>query len=167
MEPTTDEVTATFTAAGRQALLDWMLGLSAVTPPANVWLALCSGMPTDDDSSDSFPEVPPSWSDEEGGVLTTGYFRVSYPFGELVLSDDQDENPAWNTLGYATYANGWEVVFPEAVDDWPPVMAWAMLDAETGGTVLAYGPVTLDVYAGDQVIIPEGGLSLSAVPLEA
>lgn len=155
-------VTATLTATGRQLMLDWMLGTVDDSAPDEVWLALCVGAVSDSDTGESFNELPGVFQDIEGNTQQSNYTRVPYPFG---ASATVDGVPAWESTGYGSYVNTREWLFNEADSDWPWVTGWALLDAQLGGRLIAYGPLSIQVLAGDQVSVPARSFSLAVVPL--
>lgn len=99
----------------------------------------------------------------ETGVLTNeiaagGYQRMAVAFGAAADAEDGAQS-----------LNSAAVDFPVATADWGPMVAWALLDAATGGNVLYWGefpkygdPAAYKaVYAGDSFRIRIGDLSLS------
>lgn len=155
-------VTSTLTANGRQLILDWLLGTVSETSPEHVWLALCAGPVADSDSGDAFNEMPGVFKDAEGNTQQSNYSRVSYPFGASAVADGV---PAWESTGYGSYVNTREMLFNVAASNWPWVTGWALLNAQVGGDLIAYGPLSMQVMAGDQVSVPARSLSLAVVPL--
>lgn len=155
-------VSATLTATGRQRILDWMLGTVDESAPNEVWMALCVGAVTDSDTGDSFNELPGVFKDIEGNTKLSNYSRIPYPFG---ASATVDGVPAWESTGYGSYVNTRELLFNVADSDWPWVTGWALLDAQLGGNLIAYGPLSIQVETGDQISVPERSFSLAVVPL--
>lgn len=155
-------VTATLTATGRQLILDWLLGTVGESAPDEVWMALCVGAVADSDTGDSFNELPGVFQDIDGVTQQSNYTRVPYPFGASATFDGV---PAWESTGYGSYVNSRELLFNVAESDWPWVTGWALLDAQLGGRLVAYGPLSMQVLTGDQVSVPERSLSLAVVPL--
>ena len=107
-----------FGDATENALLDRVFGAAAYTPPATLHLALFTVAPTD----------------AGGGteVSGNGYSRVAIP-------NDATNFPA--AAGGAK-SNGQEIVFPQATADWGTIVAWALMSAATGGSIVFRGAMT-------------------------
>ena len=99
-------------------LLDHVLGGADYTRPATVYVALYTVTP----------------SDTGGGTEVTGgsYARVSVT----------NNATNWPAASGGAKANGTAITFTTATADWGTVVAFAILDAVTGGNFLYWGAVT-------------------------
>lgn len=99
-------------------LLDHVLGNAAYSAPATVYVALYTVAPTD----------------AGGGTEATGgsYARVA------VTNNDTN----WPAASSGAKANGAAITFPTATADWGTVVAFAILDAASGGNFLYWGDLT-------------------------
>lgn len=118
-------------------LLDHSVGTSAFTAPANVYLALFTSDPGDDDSG----------TEVSGG----DYARVIVTF-----------TAASTTTDITTCANVADVEFAEATASWGTVSHIGVYDADDEGNLLWHGEVTVAkaIGSGDTAIIREGDLVL-------
>jgi hypothetical protein len=120
-------------------VLDHVLGATTFTPPATVYLALFSALP----------------SDSGGGTeLTTGtapgYARVAVTNNATNFPAAFGTSPTSKKLGVAQS-------FPanSGGSAWPNAIGWAMFDASTGGNLLLHGPMNaLACGVGQQVVFP-------------
>lgn len=85
--------------------------------------------------------------------LSANYSRVRYDLG----------SSRWRSNGFAEYDNTLDINFPEASGNWGTVVGWAMVDASTGGNVLASGPLGRPnkVVATTVCRVPNGGIQFS------
>lgn len=117
-------------------LLDHVYGGSAFTQPSSWYVALFTSDPADDASG----------TEVSGG----GYQRTAY--GPTVTSgtSPQAENAS-------------DITFPQATADWGTVTHVAIFDAQTGGNMLDYGPLTqsVDVQKDGVFKILAGDLTVS------
>jgi len=115
-------------------IIDHMLGNQAFTPPSTLYVALYNVAPTD----------------AGGGTEVSGgsYARQAVTFSAA--------------SGGAT-SNSADITFPQATADWGTIVAVGILDASTGGNLLAWGALTANktVNNGDQFKITAGNLTLS------
>jgi hypothetical protein len=112
-------------------LLDHLLGGPDFSRPANVWFALFTDSPADDDS---------------GTEVTGGsYARVE------VANNDTNFPAASLVSGAGTKKNGTTIQFPEATAGWGTVTHFGIYDAVTGGNLLIHGElgVARAVASGD------------------
>lgn len=86
-----------------------------------------------------------SFTEVSGG----GYSRVAVTFN----------NPTGGTI-----TNSSAVTFPQATANWGVIAYWGLYTASTGGTLVAWGPVSPSktVNTGDVLQIPAGSIQLSA-----
>ncbi len=110
------------------ALLDRVLGAAAYTPPATVYLALYSAVP----------------SDTGGGTELTAGTAPGY--ARIAITNNMTNFPAATTNGttgkgekklgvaQSTPANS-------SGSNWPTIVGWALLDTSTGGAQLMWGEV--------------------------
>ncbi|MBA7573651.1 hypothetical protein ES695_06490 [Candidatus Atribacteria bacterium 1244-E10-H5-B2] len=123
-------------------LLDHVLKTTPFSVPANIYVALFVGDPTD--AGDGGAEVS-----------GTGYTRI-------VAN-------TWDAAASRATENTGQIIFPQAGADWGTVDYWAIYDADTGGNFLAHGdfteskacPIGTNLYieAGDiDVTFSAGGI---------
>lgn len=115
---------------------------SGVTIPSNVWIALFTVAPT---SAGGGTEVSTSG---------TAYVR------EEVANDPT----TWPNAASGSKAIGIAVEFATATADWGTVVAFAVFDAVTGGTLIAFGNIgtPLDVATAITAKFDIGGLVATA-----
>ena len=115
-------------------IIDHMLRNQSFTPPSTLYVALYNVAPTD----------------AGGGTEVSGgsYARQAVTFSAA--------------SGGAT-SNSADITFPQATADWGTIVAVGILDASTGGNLLAWGALTANktVNNGDQFKITAGNLTLS------
>lgn len=138
----------------RSMLLYGMFGQSSGTdlsPPPSGWFGMAL-FPVDPYSS-GYRQAEPVAVDTSGAE--TGYARVEVPLGA--------GSGAWMPSGLSGIVNASEIRFPVATGEWGQLRYWMMLDAQSGGRVLAYGelPYALLVRAGGHVMIAPGGIQIS------
>ena len=102
----------------RNKLLDHLLGGTAYTPAATLYLALCTDTPASSETGSTISEVS-----------YTGYGRKAITFG------------AANLTGRNITQNA-QVSFDQATAGDTTAVGWAICDADSAGNMLAYG--TLD-----------------------
>ena len=120
-------------------VLDAVLGAVAYTPPATVYFALYSATP----------------GDAGGGTeLTTG---TSPGYARVAVTNNATNFPA-ASAGAKTV--GVDVTFPTNSSGgaaWLAAVAWAILDASTGGNFLLWSPmVSLACPNAEAITIPAG-----------
>ena len=121
------------------ALLDAVLGAVAYTPPATVYFAVYSATP----------------GDAGGGTeLVTG---TSPGYARVAVTNNATNFPA-ASAGAKTV--GVDVTFPTNSGGgaaWVAAVAWAILDASTGGNPLLWSPmVSLACPNAEAIVIPAG-----------
>lgn len=106
-------------------LLDHVLGNAAYSAPATVYVALYTVAPTD----------------AGGGTEVSGgsYARVA------VTNNDTN----WPAASSGAKANGTVITFPTATAAWGECVAFAILDAASGGNFLYWADLTLNKTVGD------------------
>lgn len=99
----------------QRKILDHVLGKTTFTAPATVYIALYTVAPTN----------------AGGGTEVTGgsYARVAVTNNTTNFPNASGGDPA-------SKANGAAVTFPTPTADWGLVVAWAMMDASSGGNQL-------------------------------
>ena len=114
-------------------VLDHVFGGTAYTAPSTLYLALFT---TDSSESATGTEV-------SGG----GYARQTVTF----------------TTSGATTSNDADVEFPTATASYGTVVAVAVMDASTGGNMLAYAGLSTDktIDTGDVFRVPSGDLDIT------
>jgi len=120
-------------------LLDHVLGNSAYTAPATVYVALYTVAPTD----------------AGGGTEVTGgsYARVAVT----------NNATNWPAASGGAKSNGTAITFPTATADWGTVVAMGILDAATGGNLLYWADLTASktVNNGDTASFAVGELDVT------
>jgi len=69
----------------------------------------------------------------------------------------------WSSASGGSLSNSQDVTFPEATGSWGTVTHFVLMDAASGGNVLAYGSLSQSktVSSGDTVKFATGGLGIS------
>lgn len=122
----------------KNKLANLMFGLTAFTPPANLYLALFTAAPTDDGGGTE--------------VSGTAYTRLTL---------------ANNTTIWPVVTNGEKTLaaaasFPEALSNWGTVVAVALFDASTGGNMLVHNTITpVAINQNDVMRVPAGTAGIS------
>lgn len=120
-------------------LLDHVLGNAAYSAPATTYVALYTVAP----------------SDTGGGTEVSGgsYARAA------VTNNDTN----WPAASGGAKSNGTEIEFPTATADWGTVVAFAILDADTGGNFLYWGDLTASktINNGDTAKFAAGDLDVT------
>ena len=115
-------------------VIDHMLRNQAFTPPSTLYVALYTVTP----------------SDAGGGTEVSG---GSYARQTVTLS----------AASAGATSNSADITFPQATADWGTIVAVGIMDAASGGNLLAWGALTASktVNNGDQFKILAGNLTLS------
>lgn len=120
-------------------LLDHVLGNAAYSAPATVYVALYTVAP----------------ADAGGGTEVSGgsYARVA------VTNNDTN----WPAASSGAKANGAAITFPTATANWGECVAFAILDAASGGNMLYWGDLTASktVNSGDTASFAIGDLDVT------
>lgn len=108
-------------------LLDHIFLTGSYGQPSNIYVALCKSTIQDDDTGSTLP------SEASGG----SYARKSCA--------------TWDTASAGSTKNGVAVTFAQATADWGTVTDFAIVDAITGGNMLAYGKLgaSKSISSGD------------------
>jgi hypothetical protein len=127
------------------ALLNHVLGATAYTAPATVYVAAFTVVPTD----------------AGGGteVVTTGgtlYARVA-------VTNNTTNWPAATGTSPATKTNGTAINFPVAGASWGTVVAAGIFDAASGGNLLYWGDLTASkaIAANDQLTFAASSITIT------
>jgi hypothetical protein len=115
---------AGFVKAVQTALLDHFLTDAAYTPPATMYIALFTTLPTADDGT--------------GGTEVTGgsYARVS------TAAADWSAAVAGSAGAPSTKTNTATKTFATATANWGTVVGFGLYDASSAGNILAFGSLT-------------------------
>ncbi len=118
-------------------ILDHVFGKGSYTPPT-IYVALSTAEPGDDGSALSEPSG-------------NGYARQS-----TSASD-------WNAAAGGALDNANEITFAEATGDWGTMTHFALMDAASGGNLLAHGALSASksIGSGDTANIAAGDLDVS------
>jgi hypothetical protein len=136
----------------RNMLVDFLFRGQSATPPASVFVALCSTAPT---------------AGAAGTELTgTGYARVEVPCTATDWLNTQGTTAAASNGTTGTTRNAAIVDFGAAGSNWGLVSHWELYDAATGGNRLVYGEIVdanganapRTVVTNDPVSFPASGL---------
>jgi hypothetical protein len=110
-------------------LVDCVLRGQAYTPPSNVYVALYTASP----------------ADAGGGTEVSGgaYARVAVAGALANWAGTQGAGTTAASSGSSgTTSNNGAVTFPTPTANWGSIVAWGILDAQTGGNLLFYGALT-------------------------
>lgn len=120
-------------------LLDHMLGNTAYSAPANVYIALYTTVPTD----------------AGGGVEVTG--------GSYVRLTVINNTTNWPDASGGAKANGVAFTFVEATASWGTVVAFGIFDAVTAGNLLYWADLTTNktIDSGDTAQFAIGDLDVT------
>ena len=126
------------------ALLDHVLGATAYTPPANVYLALFSVTPDDTGAGTE--------------ATGSGYERLEIP--------NDTSNWAAATGDPTTKSNAVLLQMARATDDWSAgadMVAWALFDDSTAGNMLYWGDLVnpKPILNGDTPIFDVGNIVIT------
>ena len=75
----------------------------------------------------------------------------------------QDSSGSWEAPAAGAVSNDTEILFPQASANWGTVVAFALMDAVSGGNVLYWADLTLDktVDNGDTFKFPIGNVDIT------
>jgi len=120
-------------------LLDHVLGAATYTPPVTVYVALYTVAPTD----------------AGGGTEVTGagYARVAVT----------NNATNWPAASGGSKSNGTAIQFPSAGGSWGTAVAFAILDAASGGNFLYWGDLTtpMAISDGHNPEFPAGDITIT------
>ena len=130
-----------------KVVLDLFLGGVTYTPPATLYLALSTGLYTDNSTGTNMSEVP------SGG---TGY-------GRYAAANNATNWPAATGTNPSTKTNGAAFTFPAATANWGTIQSFYVCDAPTGGNVLYGGDLTTakSILAGDTATFSTGSITVT------
>jgi len=119
-------------------LLDHVFMKTAFSQPSYIYVALSTADPGEDGSGLSEPSG-------------NGYARV------------QTSGSDWNNASGGHIDNAVDIEFPEATGDWGTITHFALLDADTGGNLLAYGSLSQSktIGSGDTAKFKAGDLDIT------
>jgi hypothetical protein len=122
-------------------VLDWAFGATIYTPSSTLYIALSTGIPTDDAG---------------GGFLEpagNAYARVSMT----------NNKTNWTTAANGALENATSITFPTATGNWGTVTHFGIYDASTVGNILGSGALTLSktITSGDTASFSSGALDIT------
>jgi len=120
-------------------ILDHIFGASAYTPPETVYIALCTSAPTDASTGSDIVEA-----------TYTGYARKAVT----------NNKTNFNSASAGSVSNAVEQVFAECTAGSSTITHFAVLDASTGGNMLAWGALSTSktITTGDTPKFAAGDL---------
>ncbi len=92
-------------------------------------------------------------SDAYVGLFTTDPGDAGDQSGEVSAGEYNRVQPTWTTVDADTETIVSTVSFAEATSTWGTITHVGLLDASSGGNMLAYEPVSFLVESGDQVVL--------------
>ena len=121
-----------------EKVLQHFFGGVTQTSPTDLYVALYVSDPTESDTGTE--------------VNGTNYARQKIAFGSITTS---------GTKSAAT--NKSIITFPQAGGSWGTITHFAIRDAESGGNMLAYGPLSIskEINTGDRMEFPIGGIAVT------
>jgi hypothetical protein len=137
-------------------LLDHLLGVSALTMPATVYLAAFKNNPGPDASGD---EV------KANGTPGDGYSRKAITFNAAIATDSTPPHaPGGDGNGPGLATNDGDVEFDECTgNNWGEITHIALFDAATSGNMLVYGAVATPqtINVGGTLRLKDGDLKIT------
>lgn len=120
-------------------LLDHVLGNSAYSAPATIYVALYTVAPTD----------------SGGGTEVSG--------GAYAREAVTNNLTNWPAASGGTKQNGTAITYSQATADWGTVVAFALFDASSGGNMLYWGDLTASksVELGDTAEFAINGITIT------
>jgi len=120
-------------------ILDHVFLTGSYAQPSNIYIALCKSTIDDADTGSTLP------SEVSGG----SYARKSCG--------------TWDTASAGSTKNGVAITFTQATAQWGTVTDFAVVDASSGGNVLAYAKLTTakSIATGDTAKFATGDLKVS------
>jgi hypothetical protein len=146
-----------FTNYLRNAIIDWFHRAQSFTPPATVYVALCTTAPS---ASSAGTEVSTSG---------TSYGRVAVTASLLNWAGTQAALSTSASSGTSgTTSNNSSISFGTATASWGTISHWELYDASTSGNRLMFGTIVdgagsaspRSVATGDPVSFPASALSI-------
>lgn len=131
----------------KKKMLDAVFGITAYSPPATVYVAALTTMPSDG-SGASLVEV----------TAANNYSRVSVTNNGTNFTNASGAANAAKTTGAA-------VTFPQASGAWGTVVGVAIYDQSTGGNLLAAAELTVNqsIVSGDTLQLNTGNLTINLI----
>ena len=120
-------------------ILDHVLGGGDYSRPAKVYIALYTAAPTD----------------AGGGTEVSG--------GSYARVEVTNNSTNWPAASNGAKSNGEDFTFPTATGDWGTVVAFAILDADSGGNFLYWGDLTASkaINTGDTAKFAAGDIDIT------
>lgn len=142
-------LTIAYTNFLTNGVIDHLFRTATFSPPAHLWIALYTVAPTD----------------AGGGTEVTGgsYARVQLDPGDANWESTNGSNAGVSSGTSGRTRNLSLLTFPAQTADWGRVVASAILDASSGGNLIAWTPFTVarDVLNGDPAPkLPIGALTI-------
>lgn len=121
-------------------ILDYVFGATAFTAPANIYIAL---------STTAITDAGGNLTEPSGG----NYSRKSVA----------NNKTTWATSSGGSLSNAIQIDFAQASASWGQVVDFALMDASSGGNMLAYGTLTTakTIDNGDTASFAAGQLTLT------
>lgn len=121
------------------AILDLILGGTALSAPATVYVALFTAAP----------------SDSGGGTEVSG--------GSYVRKSVTNNSTNWPAASGGSKSNGTAITFATATASWGTVVAFGIFDASSGGNLLYWADLTASktVGSGDTASFAVGALTVT------
>jgi hypothetical protein len=120
-------------------LLDHVLGNTAYTAPATVYIALYTVAPTD----------------SGGGTEVSG--------GSYARASVTNNSTNWPAASGGSKSNGTDITFPTATADWGTVVAFGIFDQLTSGNLLYWATLTTSksILNGDTAKFSAGSITIT------
>lgn len=130
-----------------KAILNYLLGGTAITLTASCYIALSTAAYADASTGAAMTEVSSSG---------TGYARVA-------VTRNTTNFPAASGASPATMQNGTAFTFPAATGSWGTIVSFYIVDAASGGNVLYGGDLntTKSIATGDTATFAAASLTLT------
>jgi hypothetical protein len=122
-------------------ILDHFFGGTVLAPSGTLYVALNTGVPSDDAGGNFLEPVG------------NGYARVAHT----------NTKSNWTTSSNGALENSTAVTFPQATGPWGTVTHFGIYDASTGGNIYGSGALVLSktIVSGDTPSFPSGALDIS------
>jgi hypothetical protein len=122
-------------------VLDHLFGGTVYSPSGTLYVALNTGVPSDDGGGNFLEPVGNS------------YTRVAHT----------NNKSNWTTSSNGALENSTAVTFPQATGPWGTVTHFGIFDNSTGGNLLGSGALTLSktIVSGDTASFASGALDIS------
>lgn len=122
-------------------VLDHLFGAATYTPSGTLYVALNTGVPSDDGGGNFLEPVG------------NNYSRVAVT----------NNKTNWTTASNGALENATAITFPQATGPWGTVTHFGIYDASSGGNILGSGALTLSktIVSGDTASFASGALDIS------